>query len=704
MRVLVTRPEEDAKPLAALLRARGHEVILEPLLRIEAAADAAAPLDLGGVQALLFTSANGVRAFARRAPECGLPVFAVGEASAGAAREAGFTQAVSAAGDVEDLARLVAARLKPGGGALYHGAGQHLAGDLKARLEDVGFTLRREVLYHAQAPEALSGATRTALLEGKIDAAAFFSPRTAKTFVKLIQQAELSVACKALDALCLSAAVARSLRVLAWRDVHTAARPSQDALLACIDDLAGRRGAQHAEGKMSAPDGPDHKNATPGKDGAAETEPAAHQVIALFGGIRPMASKLEVAVSTVQGWRERASIPASRHGQIQATAKAHKIVLDPKTLAASDQAPEEAGETAPASRIPTSGSKSPGTDKTPAPKVEKASAARGGSWTGAFLIAAVVFALGAGTAVMTRDAWMPRFAAAPADNPNTARIAALENRIAALKTTFDEDPNATRMAALEARLSEIAAAPGENPNTGRIEALENSLESLAEVARAGGDTRQLEAALAANEARAQDTGRGLADLRRQVEALAEARAVAGVSTQGTAMTLAVLQMRDALRAAEPFEAALTTLEALAAKAPNAAAMTQAIAPLRPFAAQGAPSLESLQASFPAVARAAIAQSRGGEDTGLLAKAWRRLSGLVSVRPLGPVEGDSAEAIVARAEAHAEAADLASALGELDALSGPAAEAAAAWRAEAQDRLTAQTALKRLGALLAAGQS
>src|SRR6185437_6720906 len=61
MKVLVTRPSADAAELAAALRARGLEPVLEPLLHIKPLPDAAARLEasLPGVQALLFTSANG---------------------------------------------------------------------------------------------------------------------------------------------------------------------------------------------------------------------------------------------------------------------------------------------------------------------------------------------------------------------------------------------------------------------------------------------------------------------------------------------------------------------------------------------------------------------------------------------------------------------------------------------------------------------
>ena len=69
---------------------------------------------------MLFTSSNGVRAFAELSPRRDLPAFAVGDATAAAALAAGFTQFKSAGGDVRDLARLVASSLKPADGLLFH--------------------------------------------------------------------------------------------------------------------------------------------------------------------------------------------------------------------------------------------------------------------------------------------------------------------------------------------------------------------------------------------------------------------------------------------------------------------------------------------------------------------------------------------------------------------------------------------------------
>src|SRR5262249_16960111 len=120
IQALITRPEEDAATLADALRQRGVAVTIEPLLSIRTLPGA--ETDVAGVQALLFTSSNGVRAFAELSPRRDLPCFAVGDATAAAARGAGFDRVESAGGDVRDLTRLVAEKLQPAGGPLFHAA------------------------------------------------------------------------------------------------------------------------------------------------------------------------------------------------------------------------------------------------------------------------------------------------------------------------------------------------------------------------------------------------------------------------------------------------------------------------------------------------------------------------------------------------------------------------------------------------------
>ncbi len=237
-RILVTRPREDARALAEALAERGIEAVIEPMLAIEFLPPPA--LDLEGVQALLFTSANGARAFAHASARRDLPVLAVGPATARAARAAGFADVAVAGGDVEALAVLAAERLRAAAGALLHVSGSAVAGDLAGRLGAAGFEVRRAVLYEARAAESLSPETARDLARGAIGGVMLFSPRTAKTFVTLAARAGLGEALAATEALCLSEAVAAAARALPWRAVRIAERPDQAALVAFVAPPAAR--------------------------------------------------------------------------------------------------------------------------------------------------------------------------------------------------------------------------------------------------------------------------------------------------------------------------------------------------------------------------------------------------------------------------------------------------------------------------------
>ena len=237
MKALVTRPREDARAVADWLGAHGIEPVIEPLLAIRFKADGArilAPL-LAGAQAVLFTSANGVRAFAAALPRRDLAAFAVGDATAAAARAAGFTAIASAGGDVADLAALVRQRLDPAAGALVHAAAGATAGDLAASLGGAGFSLRRAVLYDAVPARKLSRTTAALLAAGTIALALFFSPRTARSFVRLARAAGVAGAGRAMTAIALSPAVAAALDGLEWGAVRIAAAPTTAALLAAVE-------------------------------------------------------------------------------------------------------------------------------------------------------------------------------------------------------------------------------------------------------------------------------------------------------------------------------------------------------------------------------------------------------------------------------------------------------------------------------------
>jgi uroporphyrinogen-III synthase len=241
-RVVITRPAEEAARLVPLVEALGAEAVLAPMLEIVPLEPPPA-LALEGVQAILATSANGVSALATALGppprERALPLLCVGEASAAAARDAGFHAVRAAAGDVETLAALTVATCDPRGGRLLHVAGTVLAGDLKGALEAAGFAVERAVLYEARAACRLPPALGPVLDDTRPTAVLFFSPRSAATFVTVLAEAGLAEVAARLVAVCLSEAVAAAAAALAWRRIAVAARPVEAALIEALAEVLG---------------------------------------------------------------------------------------------------------------------------------------------------------------------------------------------------------------------------------------------------------------------------------------------------------------------------------------------------------------------------------------------------------------------------------------------------------------------------------
>lgn len=238
---LLTRPRADSEALAEQLSARGFRTVIEPLLDI--APIPGAVVETGDVSGILATSANGIRALAAVDPARDLPVWAVGEASARVARDLGYTQVVAAGGDVTHLAELVASRVDPRKGVLLHAAGSVVAGDLAGLLAARGFQTRRVVLYQACPATAFSAGVTALLRDSGAACALFFSPRTAETFVTLVQSAGLGEGLRTTVAYALSANVAARLRILPWAAVRVAATPVLADLLTVLDQDLERGGS-----------------------------------------------------------------------------------------------------------------------------------------------------------------------------------------------------------------------------------------------------------------------------------------------------------------------------------------------------------------------------------------------------------------------------------------------------------------------------
>jgi len=229
MRVLVTRPLDDSRDTATRLLQLGHESIIAPLLEIRFHDGGDIALD--GVQAVLVTSANGIRALARRTTRRDVSVYAVGRQSAEDARTLGFTDIRNAEGGSDALATAAAGWADPKQGGLLHISGTDVAGNLAGTLEALGFTVRHETLYDAVQVTTLPEAAAEALKQDTLDAVLIFSARSAEAFVTCVQRASLESHCRRLTAIAISPAAAAPLIVLSFKAVKTPAHPNQDEML-----------------------------------------------------------------------------------------------------------------------------------------------------------------------------------------------------------------------------------------------------------------------------------------------------------------------------------------------------------------------------------------------------------------------------------------------------------------------------------------
>ena len=210
-------------------------MLVAPLMQIEpVAADLA-----GRWSAVIVTSANALNAIVgnpARDALIKLPLLAVGQRSAEAARQAGFTNVTSAGGDVRDLMRTLVVQYAGAKAPLLYLAGEDRAADLLGDLSTHGIVAEMRIVYRAVSapfPPALI----EALKAGEVDAVMHFSRRSADNYVAGAGKAGIAETALSVCHLCLSAQVAEPLAGASR--IAIAARPEEAALVELLQMAPG---------------------------------------------------------------------------------------------------------------------------------------------------------------------------------------------------------------------------------------------------------------------------------------------------------------------------------------------------------------------------------------------------------------------------------------------------------------------------------
>lgn len=461
-----------------------------------------------------------------------------------------------------------------------------------------------------------------------------------------------------------------------------------------------------------------------------EADQSAGPIIEAFGGIRPMAAKLGAPVSTVQGWKQRDSVPAARMAEICKVAAEHEIVLpepgEPPSDAYSADAPADTADAPSGTTDDTVGhddSASQSDVAASAQKTEPRTEARsaGGLATG-FSVLALLVALGG-------VGWVWWSTEGPgASGAENTRISALEGRVARLAEGTASDPG---KAVREALAGQIESLRGEI-ETFAAPDLDSVVDPLrAELAELAGQVRQIEAGSdgAGDPAMAQrvdelagelrtiaeqasrnteEITRGLADLTSRLDAL-EARedalkeeftGFAREDAKDEAAALAAIRisllanrLRVASERGEPFDDVLTALEGAAKDDPVLSGLAVRLAP---HAGSGVATLDALLFSFPETAVAILDNAPAHAENDIVDEILDRARRVVRVRRVGTdLPADLVDGRIARAERRLSAGDVAGAVAVLEEFEGPARAAAEPWLERARAHADLQAALQTL---------
>ena len=486
---------------------------------------------------------------------------------------------------------------------------------------------------------------------------------------------------------------------------------------------------------------------------------ATEELIAAFSGIRPMAKKLDIPVTTVQGWKKRQAIPTNRHEEIAEGAKKHGITLRDGLLA--ETAPDETGSAAPkadtikaepATTMPaaaneTTASEPPATGKDEALNREQADETSPTATDKARQVK---------THIAERRGEKPK---EPADGsgspkaPEEVKAATpLADVVADTTTPHHKSGGAAGGIAVVVAVLSLAAvltAPywqyplygslglplPADPNTERLESLSSRLEELRDDFRVVSqrpqgisqqrftaalqqiDTRleELESSIAyglaensgngggvspqAIERLRRDIGRDLAPIAETVDEL-ESALVALQSEQRNAMPARaasfVLASGNLVAAARSSKPFGTEMNAVKALAPTGPEAKDILNRLAQYAERGAPTASELAAQLGHQAGDALAAIRMNDEQSTLQQTLGRLQSLITVRQApGEVEGDTPSALLARAEYRLQNGDVEAAYALTDRLPEPAIEALADWREQALRRISVDEALSQL---------
>lgn len=472
-------------------------------------------------------------------------------------------------------------------------------------------------------------------------------------------------------------------------------------------------------------------------------------IIDRFGGMRPMARKMDIAVSTIQGWKKRDHIPSERVDDVMKAAKAHNVPLQSLGLSATSNANENMqADAAPATqpnpvqphqKTQTTPTPRPAETVTPpqtatlhssstlpqrvSPAIDLSQIRRDTTRRSVITTLVVIGVLGGTGYVLFGNDVQKAVTVAQDQQQTDQRLSILSEKFGSFETTVTEGLNSLsgrvtdiaaavgvernqngeivlnnnmslseRMAALESRLRTAGQEIDLGQLMTRFETLNDTVSGRGEMDAAMADLRTVVTAL---RGRVDQLDTALEQAKQDNDALARSlENVNGRDLSAAAMLLALTQFRTAMNRSEPFAEDLDVLRDLVGDGDPA--LTAAIDRLAPHAADGVLTPEGLSKELRAISGDIIMAKLQGEDVSITDKILTRLGQILSIEKDGkPVMATREQEIIATAQQALDKGDVQTALATLNQLDGSAATAAQTFKQQMQGTLAAQTTTEML---------
>ena len=218
MNILITRPLIDAEDLMGKLFSLGHKIIHIPTLQVKPVTNQ--KCDAKNYDAFIFTSANAIRNLKLLNEDKKKLCFCVGSITEKIVRQKGYSNTISAGGNVNALKNIVLNSDFDKKKKIAYFCGDYISTDLDLDLKREGYLIDKVINYSSEKIIDLNNENEKILNNHPPDIIFVYSKRSAESFVELVKKYTLNGLMTGSRVLCISEKVLNVFKQLGWKNLE----------------------------------------------------------------------------------------------------------------------------------------------------------------------------------------------------------------------------------------------------------------------------------------------------------------------------------------------------------------------------------------------------------------------------------------------------------------------------------------------------